>query len=120
MSETFTWTPAVGDEVVLVYHGIRSMISERSTIAKIGKRDIVLQNGKRFSARTMYESGRDYRGALLRSAHDPQVADIQRKQDIQRLRGNVRGAAETFWRDSNAATARALSVAALAYAEADA
>lgn len=59
-------------------------------IAKVGARDIVLDNGQRYSVRTLHRSGAaPYSGTQLVAPNDERVAIVIAKNDLQNAENEV-------------------------------
>jgi hypothetical protein len=92
-----------GAEVVLVspggWHADR--IEGTSVVKTVGKRDVVLENGRRFRlAKGLTEQGRDtHYGSYLLAPDDPKVAEIEEaRRGLDRL--NAAKRAVKAWQES--------------------
>lgn len=83
MSETKDWL-AVGAKVAAVSNDRRNRSVRFATVERIGKRDVVLNDGQRFSAKylTRQEGGTYGWSVVLLPADDPAVAKL--RQEIYR------------------------------------
>lgn len=93
------WTPQVGEEVVILvswgWHGLRIMGKEE--VAKVGKRDIVLTDGRRFRVSDLHEQGKDrYRSSFLVSPADPRIAGIEAKEKVDDAKSTAHGAVDLW------------------------
>lgn len=104
---------AEGAKVVIIYSGgWNSRIVGTSTIAKVGKRDIVLANGRRFRVSDLHEQGKDWTHAdQIVRADDKRVTAIRAEQERLRLRSKVHEAVDG-WVRNRESTERAREVVA--------
>ena len=89
-----------------------------ATIAKVGKRDIVLTSGKRYSVTHLHESGDRWSSLSLIAPDDPAVARIRSGNRLARSKVAVDDAYQAWRSVESVKTAEALSDAAAAHAEA--
>lgn len=86
--ETRDWLQA-GKRAAVVTAGWHSSVKFRR-IEKVGKRDIVLADGSRWSAAHLGRSGDRYGGQKLDDPDSPRVLELLRDQQARELRNQAR------------------------------
>lgn len=110
-----------GQRVAIVSGGWRGSVSF-DTIARVLKRDIVLESGRRFaqSVGGIYERGHSssyHRTAQLRLPDDPYVLDIQHVIQVESAKNAIATAYEKWWRNPTVEMATGITVALEAWLE---
>ena len=71
-----------GREVVALYTGFRSSVAFKTTIERVTQRDVILANGRRYSARWLTETGSGrYSGPVLYPSDHPTVLEIRAERE---------------------------------------
>jgi hypothetical protein len=85
-----------GTEVAYLSHGWHDRIMGTDRIVKVGKRDIVLTNGRRFNVNTLLESAAMGRGSYLYPADHPRVTIIPRREAARNAGVALKRTVENF------------------------
>lgn len=116
-----TWTPAPGDKVVALrqrgHSGSWSI--ERSTVARVGKRDVVLENGDRFPVATLVQRANSAwdPATTLHQPDDPKVRTAVLANRRENGRAKISTAHDAFRRDPSPSNALTLAHLCEQYAE---
>ena len=102
-----------GAEVAVIRSGWHTQMTMKQ-VARVTKRDVVLNDGTRYNRQTLHRSG-DHYHSHIRSADDPEVlaliAERDRRNKIGLLRKRVEDAAQAVrderWDDAAVLTAEA-------------
>jgi len=112
------WIKPGAKVVILRRGGWHDTITGHDTIARVGKRDIVLAGGRRFRLSDLHEQGRDWlHAAEITYADDPVLDRIREATEAAVREGKARAAVERWCASRTVENARAAVEALTVWAD---